>query len=53
MGNDRAEVQCIDAAKGFYRLVSPDVFPERIFRSEKRGGSGLPVSAQTGGREDG
>ncbi|CAE6949120.1 GIP [Symbiodinium sp. CCMP2592] len=34
LGTDRAVVQCVDAKKAVYRLVSPDVLPERLFRSE-------------------
>ena len=31
---DRAEVQCYDANRGLYRLVWPDVLPDRFFRSK-------------------
>ncbi|CAE7630999.1 purD [Symbiodinium sp. CCMP2592] len=34
MGADRAVVQCVDATKSVYRLVSPDVMPDRFFRSD-------------------
>ncbi|CAE6925506.1 MKK3 [Symbiodinium sp. CCMP2592] len=34
LGSDRAVVQCVDASKAVYRLVSPEVMPDRFFRSD-------------------